>query len=326
MKLDFLARRSHYIDHMAPIYHHLPAQFRGSFHVSADLVEYARSQHIQDIQVFNKSGEFDYVLTCGYGDMTAVTRMKRHKMINMEHGIGHGFGTAAYPNGPGRRDAIDLCLYPNRYTADKALAVRQNEYEIIGTPKMDAMVTTGSWAASTKTICISFHWGNPGQNPPESGTAFEHYKKIIPVLNKKYTLIAHGHPLARDHQKPIYRDMGVEFVDDFMDVCRRASIYINDLSSTMYEFLCTGKPVVVLNAPWFRREVNWGIRFWDYSDVGINVEDPGQLFDAIDQTFENYLICEDARRKAIHDLYPFHGYSAMITADVLVNYMEKNGN
>lgn len=326
MKLDFLARRAHYIDHMVPIYHMLPAHCRGGFHVSADLVEYAQEQRIKDIHVFDKTkGWDDHVLTCGYGDMTSASRMSRHKLIMMEHGIGHGFGTAAYPNGIGRRDLVDFFLYPNQYTADKALTVRKTPYDIIGTPKMDQIVNTiGSWGASERTICISFHWGDGKQNPPESGSALNHYRSILPVLNKKYKLLAHGHPLARQVHKPIYQDLGIEFVDDFMDVCRRASIYINDLSSTLYEFLCTGKPVILLNAPWFRRDVQWGIRFWDYSNVGINVEDPAQLCDAIDRTFENYLICEDARRKAIQDLYPFLGYSASVAASTLVHYMESN--
>lgn len=172
-------------------------------------------------------------------------------------------------------------------------------------------------------IAIAFHWGDRHAKPPESGSAWEHYKDILPALQERYRLIGHGHPLAVDVYRQEFERLGVEWVPDFREVLRRADVYINDLSSTLYEFLLTGKPVIVLNAPWFRREVYWGIRFWDYSDVGLNVEHPYELIPAIDQTLERYgSVCADARRRAVKDLYPYAGYSAQRAAKVIMAYLE----
>jgi CDP-glycerol glycerophosphotransferase (TagB/SpsB family) len=173
-------------------------------------------------------------------------------------------------------------------------------------------------------IAIAFHWGERQAHPPESGTAWEHYREILPDLAKRYQVIGHGHPLARATYRREFERVGIEWVADFRDVLRQADLYINDLSSTMYEFVATGKPVIILNAPWFRRRVSWGIRFWDYSNVGINVEDPSQLFDAIDRTFADYeTICLDERRSAVRDLYPYLGRSAARAVDVLLGYLKE---
>lgn len=329
MSLDFFARRSHYLDHLAPIWKALPPTQRGIFTVSADLLDYAHDELGEgQIEPYNgtaPSGN-DPILTACFGDMLRAARNPGRALISMEHGTGHAFGGAAYPNGKGRRDLVSLFLMPNEYTARLSRSVRQTRCEVIGTPKMDEWVSDilPEPKHNPPVIAIAFHWGSRKNKPPESGSAFEHYKDILPQLAKRYKILGHGHPLAAHVYKPEFERAGIEWVGDFREVLRRADIYINDLSSTMYEFLITGKPVIVLNAPWFRRAVHWGIRFWDYSDVGINVENPGELFGAIDRTFAEYgTICMDGRRAAARDLYPYAGCSAERAVEVIVKYLEE---
>ena len=334
MKIDFFARQRHYIDHLAPIWKALPLEFRGTFVISQEIRAYTESLIGPDrIGIYN--GVFvpgtNPVLTAAYGDMSRVARNKSRKIITIEHGTGHGFGTAAYPNGKGgRRDLVDLFLMPNQYTADKSRSVRATPCEVIGTPKMDGYFPNVFPAVLSPNplIAIAFHWGDRNADPPESGNALEHYKDILPALAARYRVIGHGHPLSMDTFRPIFHQAGIEVVEDFREVLARADLLINDLSSVLYEFLVTGKPVIVLNAPWFRRDVHFGIRFWDYSDVGINVEGPEELFPAIDWTLAEYEnICLKERIRAIIELYPYLGHAAHRAADVLVSYlqeMEKN--
>jgi hypothetical protein len=334
MKLDFFARRAHYIDHLAPIYRAMPAQ-RGRFTVPAELLEYAFEAlgggDLVQLEAYDEgtlSGE-DPVLVCSYGDIARAARRASRKIIHMEHGIGHAYGTAPYPNGRrGRRDQVDLFLAPNEYTARLIRSVRRTRVEVIGTPKMDEWFAPVQGPAFSNNrrpvIAIAFHWGDRNSRPPEAGSAWEHYKAILPALRDRYQLIGHGHPLASDVFRQEFERMEIEWVPDFRQVLLRADLYVNDLSSTLYEFLVTGKPVVVLNAPWFRREMHWGIRFWDYAGVGINVWDPAFLFTAIDRTIAEYgTICIEERQQAITDLYPYAGHAADRAASVITSYLEE---
>ena len=342
MKLDFFARRAHYLDHMAPVWNALPGARRGAFHVAEELEPYARQELREpQIEIFEggvPAGD-NPILTAAYGDLNKVIRNPDRKTITMEHGVTQGFQTASYPSAKiGNRDRVDLALLPNEYVASRFRAVRETPCEVIGTPKMDRWyyppffdpdqsLYTQFYKFSPEhkpVLAIAFHWGDKNSDPPESGSAFEHYRKVLPELATRYQVIGHSHPLASpEHRQEIER-AGIEWVDDFRDVLRRADVYLNDLSSTMYEFLLTGKPVIILNAPWFRRDVHWGIRFWEYSDVGLMVEHPGELFNAIDQTLKEYCtICAEARRRAVADLYPYAGDSALRAAEVITSYLEE---
>jgi len=341
MQLDFFARRAHYLDHMAPVYRALPDARRGVFTVPEELYGYARRELGDTAAIELYDGETPRgdspILVASYGDISRAARTPR-KIVHMEHGTGHAFGTAAYPNAPkGKRDLIDLFLAPNDYTARLIKSVRSARCEVIGTPKMDDWVNpifTNNMVALNSyphrypgdippVVAIAFHWGDRHAKPPEAGSAWEHYKEILPALRERYIVIGHGHPLAAETYKKEFERLGIEWVGDFRHVMLRADVYVNDLSSTLYEFLLTGKPVVVLNAPWFRRDIHWGIRFWDYSDVGINVESPDYLIKAIDTTLEHGSICARERRQAVKDLYPYAGHSAQRAADVIVEYLEE---
>lgn len=331
MKLDFFARRAHYIDHLAPVWNALPSEHRGAFHVTQELELYARAELQEpNLEIFDDrtpSGD-NPILVASYGDIARAARKPARKIIHMEHGTGHAFGKAPYPNGvKGKRDLVSLFLAPNEYTARLIRSVRSTRVEVIGTPKMDAVLPAKFPArlfAGDPLIAIAFHWGERNASPPESGTAWEHYREILPEVAKRYQVIGHGHPLAAPSYRREFERAGVEWVANFRDVLASADLYINDLSSTMYEFMVTGKPVIVLNAPWFRRNVSWGIRFWDYSNVGINVDDPAQLFAAIDRTIAEYeTICLDERRSAVTELYPYRGRSAQRSVEVITAYLQE---
>lgn len=330
MKLDFFARRAHYLDHLAPVYKALPISRRGIFTVPEELETYARQElHEPCLEIFQggiPAGD-NPILTAAYGDLNKVVRNPNRKIITMEHGVTQGFGTAAYPNAQiGSRSRVDLALLPNEYVARRFRAVREGPCEVIGTPKLDPWIHAPRYAPSHEhkpLVAIAFHWGDRRSTPPESGSAFEHYRRILPVLAAHYHVLGHAHPLASSEHRQAYEQAGIEWVGDFREVLRRADVYLNDLSSTMYEFLVTGKPVIILNAPWFRRDVHWGIRFWDYSDVGLMVENPEELIRAIDRTLEEYgTICTDARRRAVADLYPYAGCSAQHALEVLERWLD----
>src|SRR5690606_23715077 len=80
-------------------------------------------------------------------------------------------------------------------------------------------------------------------------------------------------------------NLGLEFIPTFDEVLRRAAVYATDSSSTLFEFAATGRPVIVLNGSKYRRAHSHGLRFWDAASVGVNVNDPSELRQAVSRAF-----------------------------------------
>lgn len=312
MELDILARQSYYIDHLAPIWNALPDEMRGTFYVldtkweSLKKLDYS---HKIQLYVDDQFCGHNPILTAAYGDaIRAVDFDNRRPVILMEHGIGLTFGKATYADGIGQRDRLSAFLMPNRVTAGKIAPELQHiPHPIIGVPKLDGWkdrFIPSQQITHMPTVAIAFHHGDKQSRPGVVGSAWEHYAEILPLLAERYQMIGHGHPLSKSPLASLYKQAGIPIVEDFEEVMNKADIYINDASSTAYEFLLTGKPVILLNAPWFDRKTNYGIRFWEYANVGLSVDDPGVLIQMIDKTIANPAGLLQYRQKAVRDLFP----------------------
>lgn len=328
MKIDFYASQPNSIDHIAPVWNALPEVHRGKFYILPDLVTHAERRIENNLfiySIFNKvlPSSPHTLLTASYGDMLHAWKQSPGRMlIRMEHGVGVTFGTAGYADGRGRRDKAALYLFPNEYLAEKHAANYDIPYKIIGTPKLDWIHWSGTKPID-QTVCIAFHWGDRNTNPPESGSAFEYYRDVIPDLARRFKLIGHGHPMAEKRHKECFENFGVEYVRDFDEVLGRAALLVHDISSTLYEFATSGKPVILLNAPWFRKNRFFGIRFWDYTDIGPQVDDPAQLGDVISATLADPGTYEAARLRAKADLYPYFGYASLRAVNSILEFINE---
>jgi spore coat polysaccharide biosynthesis predicted glycosyltransferase SpsG len=163
---------------------------------------------------------------------------------------------------------------------------------------------------------------------PETRSAFGYYRKAIAELAKQFTVIGHAHPRAFRRYAPIYRSMGIEPVEDFAEVMKRASAYVCDNSSTLYE-AATVMPVVVLNQPAYRRNVHHGLRFWEAADVGVQVDAPEQLAAGVAEALADaperrtareaaldvvYAHRDGARERAVSSLRAWSGVSQAVAA------------
>lgn len=335
--LDALIRQAYYVPHVAPIWNAVPKERRGKVYVSEVVMAEAR-QHIeaQWLEPYEDGGECgsarNFILTAGYGDALRPTRQnKERRVILMEHGIGLTFGNAAYADGIGQRTRITHFLVPNQHTLNKLHPnLKDHPAAVIGVPKMDKWANKNSFTMPDKpTIAISFHHGDKNARPGGAGSAWEHYAEVLPVLAARYKLLLHAHPVFRDDSplKELYKSImdakpGTELVDDFEDVLRRADVYLNDASSTMYEFIITGKPVVILNAPWFKKDEQYGIRFWEYADIGEQVDEPSDLLAAMDRAIEHPERHAEQRQQAVRELFPYLGSAAQRAADAILSFMD----
>jgi hypothetical protein len=342
MPVDFFARHEHYIDHMLPVWNALEGA-RGSFYLPESLAEIAEQKEVKDAVFLKPRDEspisvspdgLSPLVISAYGDMSITyRRTPQRPFIRMDHGVGFTFnGHKGYVAGNGLMSRVKLFLAQSEYVRAKAAARNPKMPQVvIGTPKLDEWADRARVAHHGKPIVvISFHW-NGEKVTPEAGTAFAHYRSILPELARQtdFTVVGHGHPKFRAVLEAEYEAHGIETIWDFAEVMRIADVYVNDCSSTLYEFCVTGKPVVVLNAPWFRREIKGDIRFWDYADVGPQVDEPHQLLDGIRVALgsqksgkpEDVFCHHAARQKAVADLYPFLGSSAQRAAGAILGFL-----
>lgn len=252
--IDYLASERHYWTHLVPVWAALP-----------DAVK----------------GPGDAVLVAGYPDVARARRLGYRRIVLLEHGIGQSYGTSSpgYPGGR-NRDGIGLFLSPNETAAGKdRAAYPAARVEVVGDPhlaRLPRRIQDGR-----TTVAFSFHWSTEGV--PELRSALDHYRAALTTLQSQLpdvTFIGHSHP--RRDLSELYEWLGWEYVRDFGEVCRWADVYVADNSSTIYEFASTGRPVLVLNAPWYRRNAEHGLRFWSASGVGQSVWSPTGLPSAID--------------------------------------------
>jgi len=167
-------------------------------------------------------------------------------------------------------------------------------------------------------VAFSFHFNGP--LTPETRTAYPWIFPTIAALQRRYELIGHAHPMMWDRAAPRYRKVGIEAVQDFTEVCRRADVYVCDNSSTLFAFAATGRPVVVLNPPWYDRRVDHGLRFWEAAEVGVNCNDPAQLAACIDRALEDSAEQKAKREAALDLVYAYRTGAGKRAADVLMDW------
>ncbi len=327
-QIDFFCRSAYYLDHMIPVWDAIHPDNRGDFYLSSHCAEEARKYpHIQ-FMAYMEGGQCGDgpILTASYGDATrALECNDRRPVILIEHGAGLTFGKAAYADGLGQRTKMSLLPVQNSYILNKVHPeLKHIPHPIVGMPKLDPWA--GKFAkhimGKNPTVAISFHHGTKNSRPAEIGSAGEHYIGVLPELAGKFNLIVHAHPIISRDMKEYCRSMGLPFVADFNEVMRRADIYINDASSTLYEFMVTGKPVIILNAPWFDRKANWGLRFWDFTDIGPQVDYPDQLIETVERVVTGPDTFRPNRSKAVSRLFPYLGSSAQRMADEISKHLK----
>lgn len=258
------------------------------------------------------SPDLDVALVASYHDLCAARRAGHRRIVLAQHGAGQSYGgdrrsthNPAYPGGADNA-AAGLFLVPNDHAAARwRAAYPRASVAVVGSPRLDVLPARESGPGPV--IATAFHW--ECRVCPEARSALAWHRPGLRRVAGQFTTIGHGHPRRRDLDA-LYAGLGVERVADFDEVCRRADVFVCDNSSALFEFAATGRPVVILNAPHYRREVRHGLRFWDAATVGVQVDNPADLPAAIERALE--LRPEDvaAREHALGLVYAYRSGAA----------------
>lgn len=292
----------HLWDHLRPIWDALDPSIRGNLYTGHDqqirtvAVAQGYDPHIglpppSDVPVLVASGN----------DLPAVKYA-----ILAEHGVGQtyqGVAHQCWPGGEGR-DNVWLFLCPNRPVADANLARYPNaRAEVVGSPHVEALRKLPPYPLEHQRIALSMHW-EVGLIP-ELRTALPHYEHAYERLCRAFPddFVMHGHPRSAQWFEWKAREWGVEYEPDLARLTQRAWCFVTDNSSAAYEWAALGRPVVHLNAPWFRRDVDHGTRFWDLADLGPQVDRPEDLEAAIHMAIADPAPAAQRRQQIVRSLF-----------------------
>lgn len=245
----------------------------------------------------------DIAIAAGWHDIVAARLAGYRKIVRMEHGIGQSYGipSRGYPGGTGHED-VGLFLTPNEHSAQRWRdRYPKTRVEVVGSPRLDRLPPRHPPATET-VIAFAFHFDL--FMVPETRSALPWFRSAISDVARTRPVIGHGHPRRNDLDR-IYAKEGVPYIEHFDDVCRQADVLVADNTSVLYEFASTGRPVVVMDAPVYRRNVRHGLRFWDAADVGVRVSTPEDVPDAISRALEMWPQDVAAREAALDVVYGY---------------------
>ena len=328
--MDAFAFEPQFLDHIAPVWRALPAETRGVLRTSNALGDRARALGLDaetvDVETIRRmtpppkaspSRDGPVAFVTSIGDTKVARRFGYRRFAFMEHGAGQAYvgerslAARRHPSYAGGmdRDDHELFLVPNDYAARLWRdAYPAASVEVVGCPRLDDL--PGRSPDGRTTIALSFHW--PGFVCPEADTALGTYLPVLPEIARRFNVIGHAHPKGDwpHRMARYYARAGIEFVADFDEVCRRADVYACDNSSTIFEFAATGRPVVVLNSPQYRRNVHHGLRFWDAASVGVNVDRASDLAAGIERALADEELTKRDRETALGLVYAFRANGA----------------
>lgn len=278
--IDLYASRPHYASHMLPIRAALPETLRGA------MTGPPRPEHWWAVDP--EPERFGTVMVAGYVDLQHVAD-RADTVIYVEHGCGQTYpgdprsvDDPSYSGGAGH-GTVALHVCPSEKVADRWRA-RGLDAVAVGAPILDP------WHRSVRsfeplsepTVALTFHW-DCGLIP-ETRSAFRHYEAAIGRCvglwrSSGFHVVGHGHPRVAGALGAVWAEHGVPTVT-LGWIYDHVDLFAGDNSSVLYEFASLGRDVLCLNAPWYRRDVEHGLRFWSHPP-GLQVNDGDGLADLV---------------------------------------------
>lgn len=299
-RIDAYASHAHYAEHILPVWNALPAERRGRFYAPRGVPWGERVANAKP----------QAVIIAGAVD---AYRWPKLPLVMIEHGAGQTYrGDARLASSPSYSggddlDHVGLFLCPNRVVGENWVArYPRARVAVVGCPKLDGLRDAREPVRGL--VAVTFHWDCP--TIPETMSATPHHLRALRPLGQALgaaggLMVGHAHPRSARRLAGTWAAVGAPYWTSGADVLRRASVLVADNTSLMYEAAALGIPVVALNAPWYRREVEHGLRFWSHVP-GRQVDEPDDLLDAVLEAVEDPDAHSALRSAAVLRAYEYH--------------------
>lgn len=300
--IDAYGTLSHYREHLLPIWRELER-----YGAAGQFFSPRAEPGFVEIMAHHQTADTP-VLVASFTD---AQKWQDRPVIYVEHGAGQayeGVDIGSYSGGTGL-DNVVLFLSPSQRVADRWLVRYPFTPAVaVGCPKLDRFHLNGprSWTLNHPTVAIAFHW-DLGLIP-ETRWALPHYKDRFVELRDFVAsfggrLVGHGHPRFARALHDFYDPAGIPWVDADT-LFDQADILLVDNSSIGYEFASLGKPTIWMDAPFYRRDVHHGLRFWD-AIPGPHVADMDELLAVLDDliVFEESEAVATERERVVAEVY-----------------------
>lgn len=304
--IDCFASLPHYRDHLLPIWRELDRRgLAGEF--------FTAKTELGGAQITGRQAQrTDRPMMCAsYSD---AVKWQSRPVIYVEHGAGQTYltdkdsqGLSGYSGGD-RLENVALFIGPSQTVADRWLARYPGCTAVaVGCPRLDRWhQEIGRKVPTIPTVAITFHWDV--SVIPETRWARPHYQDRFGELRdaiegRGWRLLGHGHPREQRAMAEFYGRHGVQWVPDLATVFDTADLLIADNTSALPEFCSLGRPVIWLSAPWYRRDVEHGARFWSWPRGQCQANDMDELLAVLDRAMEDPPEVRAARQTMVDSIY-----------------------
>lgn len=279
--IDAYASLSHYAAHIKPIFDALPSWARGEFYAARGDSPWMTATMPGRVAMAGKR----LLLVASYTD---AHKFGHRPCVLVEHGAGQDYRgderaarSPSYSGGDALTNVV-MFIAPREDVAARWRArYPRAEAVVVGCPRLDQWHRTpATWLPEPKDVAVTWHW--EAELIPETKSAWRHYAGCLAALRGEcedngHSLIGHAHPRMWGGVRRAYEMAGIEFVESIDEVFVRARMLIGDNTSALPEFASLDRPVIWLNAPWYRRNVWHGGRFWDWPGRQACADDPAAL-------------------------------------------------
>lgn len=267
-RLVVCASEVQYWDHLEPVARAL----RPDVLVTAGSTEVFRRAQAAGFDVrigYPRHDEGPPVLVAGYLDAAHVHPAR--PLALMDHGAGQTYTTLSERHHAGQAGGTgwgrcELFLAPGPHAAEawRHAYPDARVVELGGSPRLDHYAGRYPARAERPTVGMTWHWDM--RVVMEARETWSYWHPAIARLRDadEWDLLGTAHPRIWPQLRPQYERLGIEHTPDFETILERASVLLCDNSSAAYEFAALDRPVLSLNAPFYRRDIEHGLRFWQY--------------------------------------------------------------